>query len=104
MAREELLLIIALPVVAVLMTAGITLTLGRRLASHSRLLAVLGSGAAVPLLGLATTLIFDAREPGDGSALAIAGTLILAGLALPVTLLTSALVLRRSGRTPVSPG
>lgn len=100
MVREELLLIVALPVAAVLMTVGIALTLGRHIAGHSRVLAVLIPGTAMPLLGIATTLVLDAHGPGDGPALAMAGTLILAGLALPVTLLTSALVLRRGGPTP----
>lgn len=100
MVREELLLIVALPVTAVLTTVAIARTLGRRIAGHSRVLAVLISGTAVPLLGIATTLVLDAQGTGDGPALAMAGTLILAGLALPATLLTSALVLRRGGPTP----
>lgn len=98
MVHEELLLIVALPVAAVLTTIVIARTMGRRLARHNRWLAVLLSGAAVPLLGIATTLVLDAHAPGEG--LAIAGTLILAGLASPITLLTSALVLRHGGSIP----
>lgn len=100
MVREEIFLVFALPVAVVLTTVGVALTLGRRLARRSRLLALLISATAVPLLGIATTLVLDAPGTGDGPALALAGTLILAGMAMPITLLTSALVLRRLGSAP----
>ncbi len=85
---------------ALLLTAAIALTVGRRLARHGRALGVVVTGLAVPLLGIGITVALNWRDgdvPGDGPAMALAGALLLATLTLPVTLTIGVVLIRRRG-------
>lgn len=81
--------------------AGVTvlpaLTLGRRLARRSQVLAVVACGSVVPIVIVVFAWLQYAatrNAPGDGPAMGLAGLLIIAGLCWPVTLTAAWIALR----------
>ena len=102
-----MILLAALLAVIVGAPVALALSLGRRLARVNRALAVAACGLAGPAAVVLYAFVDEhlhRSDPGDSSAMAFAGLLIIAVLAIPVSLLVATLAIWSGTRRAAAAG